>query len=255
MSCKIIKRGVVQTLYETIANNLELYLEGSFEDILLDEHMGNVESLSFELSNLSGLIPKSGGQHDAENAYIVYKALNGMTPYLARDERIWVYLTHKPCLEFTRQRWLKPSLGREETISSIQSHFFARGKRGFERSNAISSLWWSSFIASSYQGADLRKTLDAFLAIPDLRNQIIERPTTSNSAAVFSAFMDVICNRKHSQKNAKLLKRRVYREWMKLINRYGGVRIFDALPNEELGQLFEELAVSCEQNQKLFLKP
>ena len=48
---------------------------------------------------------------DIENSLILYRALNGMTPALARDERIWVRLSHIECLDYARARWLSGYTG------------------------------------------------------------------------------------------------------------------------------------------------
>ena len=106
---------------------------------------------------------RKGGDSDAENSYIVFDALKGLNPNLARDERIWVYLTHFHCLDFTRKRWLDPGWSDEKLIAGIRAHFFARGSRGFERNNSIASLWWWAFLASRHETKSLRDTLEIFL--------------------------------------------------------------------------------------------
>ena len=142
MSIRIIKRGVVQALYKEIPKNLDRYCQGDFADLLLDDYVRDVKETSFDSIDVASLTPERGGAHDAENAYIVFKSLNGMTPYLARDERVWVYLTHVTCLDFTRKRWLRPNAKEENIVKDIRSHFFARigGPRAFERNNALARL-------------------------------------------------------------------------------------------------------------------
>ncbi len=253
MNFKIVKRGVCQALYEDVPKNLDLYLEGDFSNILDDEHMRDVKDSEFDESVLSSMNVESGGIHDAENSFILYNTLEGMTSYLARDERVWVYFTHMPCLEFTRRRWLKSGDGKEKLVKNIKSHFFARGGlRGFERSNAIASLWWWAHIAKRYKGAPHENTLQAFLKHTDLRTSIIERPTTTISSQVFSAIMDAVFKRMYTEPNPEFFVRHgnqgMYREWMKEINRHGGIRLFDARPPTDLSTLFENLAVVAEQN-------
>ena len=254
MSIKIIKRGVVQALYKDVPKNLNRYITADFDDLLFDEYIRDVKDTDFDQSDVVSLCSERGGSHDAENAFIVYNSLKGMTPYLARDERVWVYLTHVPCLEFTRKRWLRYDANEEDIINDIRSHFFARigGSRAFERNNSVASLWWWAFVSNRYENAPLERTLEAFLTYTDLRSSIIERPTTSRSTPVFSAIMDVVFKRMYSEPNPEFFKRRsnrgIYREWLKAINRHGGIRLYDARAYEDLSELFEALAVSAEQN-------
>lgn len=52
------------------------------------------------------------------------QAMGGMSHYLARDERIWVYLTHTTLLSYARTRWPIPE-DNEKAVKHIKSHFFA----------------------------------------------------------------------------------------------------------------------------------
>ena len=253
MEIGLLKRGVVQSLYDGIEKNLDRYVEGDFEDLLPDEFRRTIRGTNFELADLSSLNPEVGGEHDAENSFIAFTALKDLSPYQARDERVWAYFTHLPCLEYSRKRWLSKSRTKERTLQDIRSHFFARGgHRGFERNNAIACLWWWGFVASRYERASLEETLEAFLHQTDVRSSIIERPTTSRSAKVFSAIMDALIKRKFANPNPQFFARRgnkgIYREWLKEINRHGGVKLFDSRNENDLTALFEELAVSAEQN-------
>ncbi len=255
MTFKLMKRGVVHRLYLDIEKNLDRYVSGNFEDLLDGtDFVRDIDETEVDENDFASLNPERGGAHDAENAFIVFKAMKGMTPYLARDERIWAYLTHTCCLDFTRKRWLRAEQDEEKLSRLIRSHFFARigGDRAFERNNALSSLWWWAYISSHYEKAPLHETLDAFLKYTDLRSSIVERPTTSRSKKVFSALMDSVFKRLYEEPKPEFFVRRgntgIYREWLKSINRYGGIRLFDAREANDLSELFENLAVAAEQN-------
>ena len=64
--------------------------------------------------------------------------------------------------------------------------------------------------------------------------------------------MDVVFKRMVSEPNPDFFVRRgnrgIYREWLKEINRNGGIRLFDARSYDELRSLFEDLATAAEQN-------
>jgi hypothetical protein len=92
-----------------------------------------------------------------------------------------VGLCHTHFLKFARERWLKGETSPEKLVELIKTHFFVNGARGFERGNAIASLWWWSEIASSYDRLELKETLEILLHKTDVRASILERPTISQS--------------------------------------------------------------------------
>ena len=242
----VLKRGLVAELRDKIEKNLDRYLSGNFEDFLLPEHVIAVKETEIDFDSISKLNPQSGGSSDAENALLVFNALHGLTRYLARDERLWVWLTHAPCLNYSRERWIIKGAPKEKQVSLIRDHFFAAGARGFERNNAIASLWWWAEIAARYPHADLKTALEVFLHQTDVRANIIERPTSSQSA--FSAIMNVLIEKYNSEEKTSFFKREkgnraIYRRWLGEINRYGGTKFYEALSEGEVTTLFRDLAM------------
>lgn len=245
MSIKIIKRGLVADLKNKIEDNLERYLHGDFNDVFREEFVIPVKDTEVDLEALSTLIPKSGGLYDVENALIVYGALKGINRYLARDERLWVWFTHGPCLQYSRERWIDKHAPKAKIISTIKDHFFATGARGFERNNAIACLWWWAEIVSKYPHATLRDALEVFLHQTDVRASIIERPTSSQSA--FPSIMNILIEKYRSEDRFIFFKREkgntsIYRRWLGEINRHGGIKFYEALPEQEVTNLFRQLA-------------
>lgn len=245
MTLRVVKRGLVAELRDKIARNLDRYVSGSFDDILTDEYVIAVKDTELDFQELNKLIPKSGGEIDVENSLIVYKALKGLNRYLARDERLWVWLTHGPCLKYSRERWLATGAKEEKLVSLIKDHFFATGARGFERNNAVACLWWWAEIVSKYPHSDLRTALEVFLHQTDVRASIIERPTSSQSA--FPAIMNVLIEKYNSEERITFFKREkgntaTYRRWLSEINRHGGIKFYEALPETEVTSLFRDLA-------------
>lgn len=251
MNIQVVKRGLVAELRDKVSNNLERYLEGDFTDILKADYVIPVKDTEIDIDLLNTLIPRSGGDVDAENALIVRKALKGLTRYLARDERVWVYLTHGPCLKYARERWINAQASDAKKISLIKDHFFATGARGFERNNAIACLWWWSEIATRYQGTSLEYSLKVFLHQTDMRASIVERPTTSQNPTVFSAIMNVLVEKYESDLERNIFFKRsghdgVYRRWLKEINRHGGTQLYEAIPVDQVTSLFRNLAAKVE---------
>lgn len=254
MNIKIMKRGLVHYLFLNVGTNLDRYLKGDFEDIIeSDDFIREIKNSSYNEELLEQLDGTVGSAADATNAEIIYNAFQGLSPYMARDERIWVYLTHTKCLEFTRERWLKNISDEEKLVSSIKSHFFARGgERGFERNNALSSLWWGAYIADFYKDEPLGRTLKAFLTHTDVRASIIERPNTSFNKNTLSGIMSVLIRKYYVEEDEKFFSRvknkSIYREWLKLINRYGGGRLLDSMDKKEAENIINELAAEAEKS-------
>ncbi|MDO9151888.1 MAG: DUF6339 family protein, partial [Methylotenera sp.] len=90
---------------------------------------------------------------------------------MARDERVWVRLTHIELLHYSRTRWPIPNKD-EAAIAHIQKHFFARSARGIERDNAVSRLWWMATVASKVEGLKAAEALEALLFQSDVRANI-----------------------------------------------------------------------------------
>lgn len=245
MSLHVVKRGLVADLRAKIDQNIDRYVSGNFDDLLLPEYVIAVKDTKLDTELLGQLVPKSGGEYDVSNALTVYTALKGLTRYLARDERLWVWLTHGPALEYTRKRWLIEGASTDKIKSLIRAHFFASGARGFERNNAIACLWWWAAIVDQCKSDDLEATLKVFLHQTDVRASIIERPTSSQSA--FPSILNVLIEKYNSPERESFFKREkgntaIYRRWLSEINRHGGSVFYEALPESEVTSLFRVLA-------------
>ena len=193
MKLRLAKTEAVDELKTGIEKHLDAYRSGDFADFFSPQRVIELESREYEPADLESLViaEKNVTDFDAENAAIAFSALDALSPYLAKDERLWTYLCHADCLNYTRSRWKIPK-DDGEAVKFIKRHWFAQGDRGFKRNNAVGRLWWDGFIASKYKGASLQKTLEVLLHQTDVRAQVLERPTTSNGEAVFSAVMRLL---------------------------------------------------------------
>jgi hypothetical protein len=239
----VVKRGMVAALRDNVEKNLERYVAGDFSSLLTTEFVIPVKGTFVDLKYLEQLDPKSGGETDVANARIVYSSIQGLSRYLARDERLWVWFTHGPCLAYARNRWITQG-NTEKMISQIRTHFFATGERGFERNNAIACLWWWAKIASQYTEVELDKVLEVLLHQTDVRASIIERPTITQPA--FRSIMQVLIEQYDADPERRFFKRKsnqgLYKKWLSEINRYAGVRMYEAFPDQANTELFRNLA-------------
>src|SRR3546814_4359590 len=92
-------------------------------------------------------MPSGADDFEVENCLAVHEYLEALSPYEARDERLWSYLTHTSMLQYTRARWPIPS-DDDKAVPHIETHFFARTNRQIERDNAVSRLWWMAHLCT-----------------------------------------------------------------------------------------------------------
>lgn len=111
--------------------------------------------------------------------------MSELSPYEARDERLWAHITHTHMLEYARKRWPIPE-DPVAAVGHIRAHFFAKEQRQIERDNAASRLWWMAHLCGRVRGLELSDTLKVFLYRTDVRASIIERPTVSQNRNLFS---------------------------------------------------------------------
>lgn len=235
---KLFKASAARELYESVPSNLAAYRSGSFESMVTDGSLFLESACELSPEAITDVHCTTSDDREVECCLAISKGLTGVTPYLARDERLWVRLTHIEFLSYARTRWAIPD-DDEKAVSHIRKHFFANGSRGIERDNAVSRLWWMATICSKVQNLNLHDALTAFLFQSDVRANIIERPTTSQNPTVLSA----VVNKLHESYNGdqSLFERERFRAVMKKLNIEGGVRLLEALETNEIDAVVEKI--------------
>jgi hypothetical protein len=237
MKARFLKASVVRELYNQIPMNLDQYISGSFEYIESDSSLCFEGSFEINTEELSKINCDGEDSKEVQNCALLFNAMKEVTPYVARDERLWVYLTHTFLLNYSRKRWPIP-MNSEKAIDYIRLHFFASGKRGIERNNAVSRLWWMANLCSRVNGLSLTEALECFLYQTDVRANIIERPTTSQSVRIFSAILKKLYE---SFRGDKILFDRVrFRSFMKELNLQGGVKLLEALDDDDITRILTQ---------------
>lgn len=238
MIIRFLKENSLFELQDNIANNLEFYRSGSFDFLETDPtvYFNSKAKIEVDLDILSKIQVEENDLKEPENCKLMYEALP-LRPYLARDRRLWVYMTHTYMLEYVRKRWIIPD-DDEEAVKHIKTHFFVAGNRGLERDNAASRLWWMAHLCDRVKGLSLDESLKCFLFRSDVRANIIERPTTSQSISVFTAIIKKLNESlKHDQ---SLFHRDNFRPFMKSLNLKGGVKLLDLLDDDAMDEIVEE---------------
>lgn len=241
MKLRMLKASALRELRSNVEDNLDIYRAGDFKHFVDD--YGNYIECEIELDEilLGTLLPDNSNTSEITNCKIMLNALGDLSLYLARDERLWAYLTHAHLLNYTRERWSIPD-DNEGAIKHIATHFFAKDKRGIERDNAASRLWWQATLCARVKDIDLEDSLKCLLYDADVRANIIERPTTSQCINVFCAIIKKL--HESYQGNKMLINRHKFRPLMKALNLYGGIKLLNAMEESDIIKFIDDFT-SC----------
>lgn len=173
---KLLSQPVVDRLSQTITQNIDRYRSGDFADSARENGWA-IESriASWDPGIAARLDPSGTPEAEVRNSLLVWNGFLGMTPALAREERLWARLCHVECLDFARARWLN---GNEKDANMVRIHFFANGTTGCRDDNAIGRLWWNAHVAALASPGDIELGLRRLLGRANYRMQIIERANT-----------------------------------------------------------------------------
>lgn len=264
MQLPIFKRKAVERLWQIASNRPESYAEKEFVpdgESIKDDELQVVPDVNFDPKLFEQLVlpdpERSVGDSDAENALILFQELKGMSPKIARDERVWCALSHLHGKAFIWQRHIKGTP--EEKVSrALQTRYFCRanGKdRGFERDNALSRLWWWAFVANRVKSLTHAEALKTLLESTDFRDAVVGRPGISMIPQVVEALLVIYQREKDADPSLEFFSRKSrdknkgnYRELLILINRQGGRMLYDTMEVDELIDLFWSIREAIRQN-------
>ena len=238
-NARFLRYATLEELRSQVPANLAAYRTGDFKYVEVDGSYWFEHDAPINDTKLAELLPPAGQDlHEPENCKIVYEALKDISPYEARDERLWVYLTHTLILDYTRARWPIPE-DDEAAVSHIRKHFFARDKRQVERDNSASRLWWMAHLCARVPTVSLVDSLEAILFRSDVRANIIERPTSSQSSELFSAIVGLLYRSLKGEK--QLFERSVFRQFMREINSVGGFKLLDCMSSKQIDNTLNKI--------------
>ncbi len=185
MKIRILRVASVKHLRDSVSNNLPEYRNGDFSYLDMDSSQFHELPVDTNDAAIANIIMADGDKHyEVENCLAVHEYLGALSPYEARDERLWCHLSHTIFLPYARTRWPIPD-DDEKAVAHILTHFFARANRQIERDNVVSRLWWMAHLCTRISGVEQEKALQAFLYRTDVRANIIERPTVAVNKRIF----------------------------------------------------------------------
>lgn len=219
---KLLSAAVVDRLASDISINLERYISGSFNDLSQQSGWEIETSLAhWDLGIAHMLDPTIGAEAEIKNSLLIYNGLVGMTPALAREERLWTRLCHVDCLEYCRQRWLR---GTDNLPNLVRLHFFAPGLVGCRDDNAIGRLWWNGHIASLASPSDLEGGLRLLLSWANIRLQIVDRADSAFRQPLVQGIFRLLSSESWFDTDDAAIAR-----FMLEVNKRSGSIVFEAL--------------------------
>jgi hypothetical protein len=170
---KLLSTSTLEALSAEVATNQARYESSDFTDLAVANGWAIETSLAtWDPAIVKHLDAANTPDAQTRNSLLIFKGMEGMTPALAREERLWARLCHVECLQYARNRWLKPE---GNNAASIRTHFFAPSLPGCRDDNAIGSLWWNGHLANLASPNDLEGGLKRLLAKANIRLQIMDR--------------------------------------------------------------------------------
>jgi hypothetical protein len=221
MSYSVLKTESVQKLKRSLLEKPEL-LEMNFDELCDDLHLSMISTTYKVDSGVSLILPKGISQElngDTENCQLILKALPGLTPAQATDERLWVTLCFSQFKEYVNQRWPFKVSAEEKIQNHIESHWFANGIRGRMRNNGVSRLWWMGYVAGNIDDFPMEKVFDILFFNSDYRQSLLDRNSTAKAANVATAILKIT---DEAYTAGIEFKRQPFRSFMEKVNMLGG---------------------------------
>lgn len=215
---------VADSLSNNIRENLQRYLQDGFDDLVANGNWSIPLNCDYDPTPLTELSSASGADADFENSKLVWRSLGkSLTPSLARENRIWVRLSHVECVDFSRNRWLNRRSD-DDLEKSIRKHFFAISQTACRDDHAIARLWWNGWIAQMADPDHHDLALRLILHSADVRSNLVERPWIFARPVLAASILRMMRSEDwllHGERN--------FREFMKAVNLLGGGVAFESM--------------------------
>lgn len=231
-----VGQQTADTLADSVDDHLERYTRSGFDDLESTGDWRIPLSIRADLDELTALRPENGKEAEVYNSMLVGRALASLTPSLARENRIWIRLSHLEGLEYSRKRWLT-GVPDARLAQSVRTHFFAPNWTACRDDHAISRLWWNHQIASLLMPESPGEALDLILSRADIRMSFIERSRIGTRLPLARAIINEL------RENDPLKSSEAgFRNFMKLLNAEGAGQYIEVWDERRIKDLITRCA-------------
>jgi hypothetical protein len=232
-----VGQQVADDLRNNISENLARYEEGDFLDLEAAGDWRIPLSLNVDLGRLCELTHSRGAEDEVANSVLVGRVLSELTPTLARENRVWIRLSHVECLEYSRRRWLSArDCDDAELEGLVRKHFFAPTLTGCRDDHAVARLWWNYRIAKQIMPEDPERALRRVLALADIRQGLIERPSIGARPAIARGVVRVL------ERQKGLSDGKTFGAFMKVVNLMGAGVAFEVWRDSAIDSFMDDCA-------------
>lgn len=225
-----VGQQVADDLRDNISENIVRYKEGDFLDWEAAGDWRIPLSFDADLDGLKELTSEGGSESEIRNSIAVGHALGKLTPALARENRIWIRLSHIECLQYSRDRWLRIGKDDADLAEDVSKHFFAPTLTGCRDDHAISRLWWNHRIAKQIMPDNPARALKKILALADIRQGLVERPGIGARPVLGRGIIRLL------EKEERLVEGKLFGRFMKKLNLMGAGIIFEIWDDGRIDQ-------------------
>jgi hypothetical protein len=231
---KFLKLTSLDRLRSNIVANQNRYMH---DESFLNDYFAStswyVESNIMMPDKIELQIPESKAELlDLENTRIVYSALKHLTPLQASDPRLWAYFSHVTHWQYMRKRWPVERYIGEKRFKEVMNerYFYLSDRSRALLRNGMARLWWYGYCTYDGSRSDPFELTGALLKKLDVAQNFAENAFGRN-VDVIKTLLEVVL--KHD-----FYERDPVRDLARYINSIGGVTIIDAIPCDDLREMF-----------------
>lgn len=223
---KFVSSKVASSLFEGVEDNLDRYLSNGFADLARELGWGlELRSAFVDTDFAKELRSENDPGVEIANSLHVFESLKGMTPALARDERLWVRLCHVEAFEYAQGRWV----GKTNPVRDVEIHFFASGLSRCRDDNALGRLWWNGFLASLLEPGNPESALREMLKRANIRLQLVDRANTSFRIPLARGLIRLLRDEPWLNSHD-----RAFEDYIRVLDRNGGGRVYEVSSDKEI---------------------
>lgn len=234
-----VGQNVADQLAENIRANLEAYKAGDFREMAGRGDWSIKLTIDADTGALERLQMSGTPAAEVGNSLAVGAALANLTPSLARENRIWIRLSHIEGLKYARARWLDNFDG-AALEDRILIHFFAPTLSRCRDDHAIARLWWNHKIASMLMPEDPKLALTLILSRQDIRSNFVERARIGARIPVGRGIIRALAGFKELRTSQQL-----FREFMKTVNLRGAGKAFEVYSERKIDTFMKDCLDRC----------